>query len=144
MPVPSTVTTCIRFGYSTISVRTLTFASLNLSCALRRFPRRVDHGERDFGLAGAEEFQVVDGAAGHLRGRLQAGNVLGQDVGHAAAHRVVDTAGAAGGDRNPVALLGDDGGGGRKRSRRQRRKRGAKMQVMPSNPPVQDRRNGRS
>ena len=31
MPVPSTVTTCIRFGYSTINVRALTLASLNLS-----------------------------------------------------------------------------------------------------------------
>ena len=128
MPVPSMVTTCIRFGYSTISVRTLTLLSLNLSTPCAASHADVGHRERDFGLAGVDELQVVDRAAGDFGRGLQARDVLRQDVGHAAAQRVVHAAGAAGGDRDAVALLGRRGRRDRECGRRESRKRGAQAQ----------------
>ena len=49
MPVPSTVTICMRFGYSTISVRALTFASLNLSmpCAASHAASTIENATSD-------------------------------------------------------------------------------------------------
>ena len=112
-PVAVMVTTCMRLGYSTISVRTGTGLPVNLSCALVGIERRVRHGERDVGLAGADELQVGDRAAGHFRGGLHAGDILRQHGGHAAAERVVHAAGAAGGDGKVLRLGrgGKDAGG---------------------------------
>jgi hypothetical protein len=90
--------------------------SLNFG-ALRRLPRDICHHEADFGLAGTDELQVVDGTAGHLRGRLQSGDVLGQHVGHAAPAGN-DAAGTAGRDRDPVLLLRRGGHRDRQRNGR--------------------------
>lgn len=45
-----------------------------------------------------DEFHIVDRGGGDLSRRLRAGNVSGDERGHPAAQRIVDTAGAAGGD----------------------------------------------
>src|SRR5580765_5287843 len=51
--------------------------ALELVLALQRVERGVGHSEGDVGLAGADELQVGDRAAGHLGGGLHAVNVLG-------------------------------------------------------------------
>jgi hypothetical protein len=73
-------------------------AGLELVVAAVGVERRVGHRQADVGLAAADELEVVDRAAGHLGGGLHAGHVLGEHRGHAAAHRVVHAARAAGGD----------------------------------------------
>src|SRR5512134_3390913 len=87
-----------------------------LVLALVRVQRGVRHGERDVGLAGADELQVGDRAAGHLRSGLHAGHVLRERRGHAAAERVVHAAGAAGGDRQVLRLCRYGERGGSERS----------------------------
>ena len=71
----------------------LVFAAIGLEAG-------VGHREADVGLAAADQLEVVDRAAGDLGRRLHAGHVLRQHRGDAAAHRVIDAAGAAGGDRD--------------------------------------------
>ena len=80
-------------------------AVLELVDALVGLPPGVGHDESHLRLAGIDELQVVDGAAGHFGGGRQPGNVLGQDVGHAATHRIIDATGASGRDRYPGRLL---------------------------------------
>ena len=122
-------------------MRALTLPSLNLSRPWYASHAGVGHREADLGLAGVDELQVVDGAAGHLGGGRQAGDVFRQDVGHAAAHRVVDAAGAAGRDRDPGGLLR----GGRRREReaatapQRRRAARAASAGLASKPPVEYR-----
>ena len=79
-------------------------AALELVLALERVEGGVGHGEADLALAGADQLEVVDRAAGDLGGRLHAGQVLRQHVGDGAAERVIDAAGAAGADRDGLLL----------------------------------------
>ena len=67
--------------------------------------RGVDLGEGDVGIARADQLHVVERAAGHLGGRSDAGNLLGDDGAEAARQRIVDAAGAAGGNRELFGLL---------------------------------------
>src|SRR5215831_3404152 len=73
-------------------------AALELVLALERIERGVNHHERDFALLRTDQFEIVDRAAGHARGRLHPGHVFGQHIRHAAAERVIDPAGTAGRD----------------------------------------------
>ena len=65
----------------------------------------VDLGEGDVGIARADQLHVVDRAAGDLGGGRDAGNLLGDDGAETAGQRIVDAAGAAGGDRELLGLL---------------------------------------
>ena len=76
-----------------------------LVLAVDGVPGRVHLGEANVGLAGADELQVGDRAAGDLGRRRDARNLLAEDVAEAAAERIVDAAGAAGGDRKLLGLL---------------------------------------
>ena len=105
MPLPSSVTTCMRFGYMTTRARTGSFLG-NLSRPLSGIDGSVDLGEGDVGVAGADQLQVVERAAGHLGGRRDARNLLAEDGAEAAGERIVDAAGAAGGDGELLGLLG--------------------------------------
>src|SRR6185369_10479763 len=94
--------------------------ALELVLAAVRVLAGVRHREGDVRLAAADELQVVDRAAGDLGGRLHAGDVLRQHRGDAAAHRVVDAAGAAGRDRDVLRRRGerdDESGDERERAR---------------------------
>ena len=79
--------------------------ALELVVALERVERGVDHHHGDFALLGADQLEIVDRAAGDAGGRGVARHVFGQDVGHAAAERIVHAAGAAGGDGDGGLLL---------------------------------------
>ena len=70
--------------------------------ALSRVVERVGEDEREVGAPVRDELQVVDGPRGDLRGGLDALEVVADDLGHPAPVRVVDAAGAAGGDRQPL------------------------------------------
>ena len=74
--------------------------------ALDRVDRRIGLGQGDVGLAGADQLQVGDRAAGDLCGRLHAGYILRQHRGHATAEREIDAARAAGGDGQVLRLRG--------------------------------------
>ena len=50
--------------------------ALELVLALERVERGVDHHERDLPLLRADQFEIVDRAAGHAGGRLHPGHVL--------------------------------------------------------------------
>src|SRR6516162_4622390 len=98
-------------------------AALELVLALERVERGVDHHERDLALLRADQFEIVDRAAGHARGRLHPGHVFGEHVRHAAAERVVDPAGAAGRDGDIEPLIGsltEGRAGHRRRAHRER------------------------
>ena len=79
--------------------------ALELVFALERVNRGVDHHHGDFALLGADQLEIVDRAAGDAGGGGEARHVLGQHVGHAAAERIVDAAGAASGDGDGGLLL---------------------------------------
>ena len=89
----------------TASARIGSLPLVNLSSAVHRIPGRVDLGEAQVGLARPDQLQVGDRAARHLRGRRDARQLLADDVAEAAAERIVDAAGAAGGDRKLLGLL---------------------------------------
>src|ERR1051325_5092767 len=78
--------------------------ALELVLTLQRVERGVGHREGDVGLAGADELQVGDRAAGHFGGGLHAVDVLGKHRGHATAERAVHAAGSAGGDGQVLRL----------------------------------------
>jgi hypothetical protein len=81
------------------------------------------HHQRDFALLRADQFEIVDRAAGHARGRLHPRHVFGQHVRHAAAERIVDPAGAAGRDGDIEPLIGplaEGRTGHRRRAHRER------------------------
>jgi hypothetical protein len=63
----------MRFGYSTISVFSGTFAPLNLSSPRNASWLAIGHRERDVGLAAGDQLQVVDRPARDLGGGLHAG-----------------------------------------------------------------------
>jgi hypothetical protein len=66
-----------------------------LALALQRVHAGIDHREGDIRLARANSLEVVDGTAGHLGCRLCVGQGFGQDIGEAAAKRIIHAAGAA-------------------------------------------------
>jgi len=49
---------------------------LEFVVALQRIQRGIRHGERQFALAGADQFQIVDRTAGDFRGGLHIGKVF--------------------------------------------------------------------
>jgi hypothetical protein len=85
--------------------------ALELVLAFERIDRCVHHHHGDLALLGADQLEIVDGAAGDARGGGKARHVLGQHVGHAAPERVIDAASAAGGDRDGGLLLRQRGAG---------------------------------
>ena len=78
--------------------------ALKLLLALVGIQRRVSHRKPDIRLAAADQLQVVDRTAGDFGGGLHTRNVLGKHVGDAAAHGVINAAGATGADRNVLRM----------------------------------------
>jgi hypothetical protein len=78
-----------------------------LVLALQRVLAGIGHGHGEVRLAGADELQVGDRAAGHLRRCLHAVDVLRQHGRHAAAQWVVHPARAAGADGDVLCLRGE-------------------------------------
>ena len=79
-------------------------AALELVLALQRIERGIGHRERHLALTRRDQFEIVDRSAGDLRGGLHVRQVLRQHVGHGAAERIIDAAGAAGADRHRLLL----------------------------------------
>ena len=77
MPLPSTVTRACGSARTPRACAAHTLWSLNLSSPLAASRRCVGDGEAHLGLAAADQLQVGHRAGGHLRGRVEARDVLG-------------------------------------------------------------------
>ena len=105
MPESALTTTWVMFGVDRPERAQRLLARERLVAA-HRVDRGVAERERDVALAVGDQQQVVDRRRRGLGRRRRVGQLVGQDLGEAAAVDLVDAAGAAGGDRQPPLPAG--------------------------------------
>jgi hypothetical protein len=87
-------------------VRSGTALPAKRSCPCERIQHDARIGEANIGAAIPDQADVVDAAARYLRGCFCAGDVLRDQIGDAAADRIVGSTRTACGDRNAPRGLG--------------------------------------
>src|SRR5262249_48679222 len=102
-----------------------------LVLALERVERCVRHREGELALAGPDQLEIVDRAAGHLSSGLIARQALRDDVRQRASDWIVDTAGTAGRDGEGL-LLGERRACQQGRAEREREKSGCPLRHVGS------------
>ena len=80
------------------------FLALKLGQSAEAGHRHIPHDLADDGFPLVGQFNVLHAGAGDLGHRLNAFDVLGPDLSHAAAVGIVNAAGAAGADGNKLRL----------------------------------------